>query len=718
MRNPKMIKNISVKCMAAIMGAAAAMSPLTAAMGIVIEAQAYTYEEWTASSGDVAAGETVGTNSGTITNNHGTVANNAGTITNNCSDGIVENNNSGGRVTTNEGEITNNQSGGTVTTNASGGTITNNSGTVGSDYGSIGTNYSGGTVTVNSGGTIATNSGANVYVNGGTITTNYGSSVTVQSGGMIATNSGATVTVNDGTITTNYGASATIQGGGTVITNSGGAVTINNGGTVVTNYGSGITIGSGGTLTTNSGGSATVNAGGTITTNYGSSVTNAYGGTISNNFGGVTNSGVVVNNKSGGEVIGGEVTNNAYGATATNANVVDNYGTVNATSGGSINVECNHDTGVVDAEGASESFVRDNYGRAFNVTDIGTNHNPNNNPPVSPVNPGKKDEIKEIQREIEHSDTVVSFGGGYVGDGYGTGNPGNMITADAAGAKLLQERISASINSQMRIAEGGTKASTQTLTAHVDMGLQHNFSTELVGVLQDASDQGVAVAMEMKCKGNDLELTIQPQSNLSGVQSYLEESGQQVAGVMCVYALTPRAVLTNNTSHETHVNNMSNSDIPKAVDNAVLNLEQNRFYTITGGGGDDTITVGGKGYEHIMHTAGEIYDAGMDGTLEQIKGTGDATVANGGTISGAGQDMRATQAGGTAANDVGHQVSSTIAPSGVQTVHSGGTASDTTVYFGGTQTVHTDYTQFVVPNNAANTGSLAPANGGQVSPAH
>ena len=43
MRNPKMIKRISVKYMAAIMGAAAVMSPATAAMGIVIEADAEDY---------------------------------------------------------------------------------------------------------------------------------------------------------------------------------------------------------------------------------------------------------------------------------------------------------------------------------------------------------------------------------------------------------------------------------------------------------------------------------------------------------------------------------------------------------------------------------------------------------------------------------------------------------------------------------------------------
>ena len=84
MRNPKMIKNISVKCMAAIMGAAAVMSPATAAMGIVIEADARNYlttDEITENDN----GEINLTSEDTLaTNLEGkTIHNNAGTITSN-----------------------------------------------------------------------------------------------------------------------------------------------------------------------------------------------------------------------------------------------------------------------------------------------------------------------------------------------------------------------------------------------------------------------------------------------------------------------------------------------------------------------------------------------------------------------------------------------------------------------------------------------------------
>ncbi|MCR4596918.1 MAG: hypothetical protein K5673_09065, partial [Lachnospiraceae bacterium] len=67
MRNPKMIKSISVKCMAAIMGAAAVMSPATVAVGIVIEADAATYNttediEEVNGERNLASGDTLATN--------------------------------------------------------------------------------------------------------------------------------------------------------------------------------------------------------------------------------------------------------------------------------------------------------------------------------------------------------------------------------------------------------------------------------------------------------------------------------------------------------------------------------------------------------------------------------------------------------------------------------------------------------------------------------
>lgn len=147
-----MIKRISVKCMAAIMGAAAVMSPATAAMGIVIEADAINYDttenitpndngERNLTSEDTLAtnpaGKTIHNNAGTITTNNGTVVDN--------SEGTVEVNN--GKVT-----------GGDVGTNTSTGTaidanVRENHGTVtASDGGSFSVEHNCSDGTVNGAG--------------------------------------------------------------------------------------------------------------------------------------------------------------------------------------------------------------------------------------------------------------------------------------------------------------------------------------------------------------------------------------------------------------------------------------------------------------------------------------------------------------------------------------------------------------------------------------
>ncbi len=253
MRNNEMIKRISVKCMTAIMGAAAVMSPITASMCTVIEAQAegYTYETWTATSGTVLAGQTVGTNSGTITDNYGTVHNNQGTVTNH-SGGKVENNNSGGDVT--------NNSGGKVEINNSGGIVTNSDGgVVEINNGGDVTNNSGGVLQQNISGTATNNSGGVVQLN------NTGGEVTNNDGGTVTNNSGTVFNESDTSVVTNNCSGGIVNGGS--VTNNNGTV---NEGSVTNNLDGGEVYN--GDVTDNW-------SGGTVNGN--SRVTNNHGGTLS-----------------------------------------------------------------------------------------------------------------------------------------------------------------------------------------------------------------------------------------------------------------------------------------------------------------------------------------------------------------------------------------------------------------------------------------------------
>ena len=213
------------------MGAAAVMSPATAAMGIVIEADAANYNttediqpdgnnERNLSSGDTLATNPadgiIHNNAGTITSNYGTVeVNNGGTVTNN-SGGTVTNNNSGGSVT--------NNSGGTVTNNNSGGSVTNNSGgVVVNNYSQV-NNRDGGRVTDNNGTVANQNTETSIVernnpsgiVSGGTVTDNYGTADHAR----ITGNYGA---ASDSNVTNNY-ASGSVTGDSSVADNYGGYI--------------------------------------------------------------------------------------------------------------------------------------------------------------------------------------------------------------------------------------------------------------------------------------------------------------------------------------------------------------------------------------------------------------------------------------------------------------------------------------------------------------
>lgn len=526
------------------MGAAAAMSPVTAAVGIVIEADAQHYDEWTDTGGTVTSEDTVGVNRGTIDDNYGTVATNVGTISIN-------------------------HSGGTVTTNASGGTVTDNYGRVDADFGLVGTNYSGGSVFVNSGGELGVNSGGSVAfesgaklllnttdgitISGYTVENNSGTSVYVNNGGTIENNSGPGVTVNSGgTIVNNYGSSATVNSGGTIENNSGTLVTVNSGGRLVTNNGSGVTNNAGGTIVTNNGINV-MNAGGSIEFNNGE-VTNTSGGTVGNNLKGATVSGGIIGNNYGSAIDVNEVTNNWAGGSVT----------------------------------GDDSIVINNYGGSVSNQENIQNSYPANPGPMYPVQPaapsdrnGETLKAAEPVQSLGSPGTITSGGSAVDTSPSETGTASGGIQVSVNPAVTLQNKISDIINSQLKgvagSKTGGIMAAGQVLTAHVDMGQQSNFTSEMIGVLQSATDQNIAVVMAVKYKGNELELTIQPHSDLSGVQAYLQQSGEKVAGVMCVHALTPQSTLTNNTTNETHTNNMSDSDIPDAVARAVKSVQQIHF---------------------------------------------------------------------------------------------------------------------------------------------
>ncbi|MBQ9334638.1 MAG: hypothetical protein IJS12_09930 [Lachnospiraceae bacterium] len=235
MRNPKMIKRISVKCMAAIMGAAAVMSPATAAMGIVIEADATDYATIDAITPDdqnhinLESGDTLASNTGTIHKNEGTININTGTVDQNygtvsVNDGGTVTNYNGGTVTNNDGGSVANNSGGTVTNNNSGGSVTNNSGgVVVNNYSQV-NNNDGGRVTDNNGTVANQNSETSIVernnpsgtVSRGTVTDNYGTADHAR----ISGNYGV---ASDSNVTNNY-ASGRVTGDSTVADNHGGYI--------------------------------------------------------------------------------------------------------------------------------------------------------------------------------------------------------------------------------------------------------------------------------------------------------------------------------------------------------------------------------------------------------------------------------------------------------------------------------------------------------------
>ena len=247
MRNPKMMKRVSVKCAAAIMTAVMTMSPVAGAVAMPLVAYAadyYTTEDVPVDNENhrnLAVGDNLATNTGiihenngTITDNYGTVENNSGTVTTNI--GTVNNNS--GQVTDNYGTVNNTstQPEGTVGTNhinsrVTGGNTTDNYGNV--TNGDVTNNYSGGMVTDNSATVCVVQNNYGTVNGADNVTNNVGLATGVAS---VTNNYGNAE--NCGTVGVNY-SSGTVQGNTEVTNNYGGTL----GTGIVPNYNGGADAG-------------------------------------------------------------------------------------------------------------------------------------------------------------------------------------------------------------------------------------------------------------------------------------------------------------------------------------------------------------------------------------------------------------------------------------------------------------------------------------------
>ena len=147
MRNKEMLKKMSVKCVTAIMIAAMSMSPVAATLAFPMTVYAANYDttddvpEDNDGHRNLAADDSLTTNTSTIHENNGTIGTNA-------PGAVVEVNNN--IVTDNYGDVAN-QGTGSVGTNHVGGTVSG-TGSIGENYGnvtggSVTDNYASGTVT-------------------------------------------------------------------------------------------------------------------------------------------------------------------------------------------------------------------------------------------------------------------------------------------------------------------------------------------------------------------------------------------------------------------------------------------------------------------------------------------------------------------------------------------------------------------------------------------
>ncbi len=617
MRNNEMIKRISVKCMTAIMGAAAVMSPITAGMCTVIEAQAegYTYETWTATSGTVSAGQTVGTNSGTITDNYGTVHDNHGTI---------KNNNSGGTIEGNFGTVEGNNSGGSVTNNSGGTVEVNNGGTV--------TNNSGGTIGVNSGGIVTNN-------NGGVVEINNGGDVTNNSGGVLQQNISGTATNN--------------SGGVVQLNNTGGEVTNNDGGTVTNN--SGIVFNASDTSV--------------VTNNCSGGIVN--GGSVTNNNG-IVNEGSVTNNLDGGEVNNGDVTDNWSGGTVNgNSRVTNNHG---GTLSGD-NIVCQNpnltsksgpDPAPVDPTpapdptpdpGPSDSSTKNNSSGDSLDWYISSDEYWKN--------------LNELRKRLVPLDYEAT--GGYQYDNVLSGGPAVAAWNDDVSFKEKIDSGMAALNRESDVTSAGV-ASGQTL--QIDMGNANVFTPVMVNQLAKVTDQGVAVSMTMKENGEQIQLNLVAESDFRAVNFYNEQTGSQAEGPKFLESMIPESSIVYSNGHVNKNTDDIGTNVMKAAgyigmyqakQSGVVSAQGAPLEAIVSVSKADAVSSGGT--QNIA--GGTLTDDNRSSFTEIVSGAITQTIQSGGTAT------QTTISGGEQLVSSGGIAKQTTLEGGTQTVIGGVTSGGT-----------------------------------------
>ena len=166
MRNKEMLKKMSVKCVTAIMSAVMSMSPVAATLAFPVTVYAANYDttddvpEDNDGHRNLAADDSLTTNTSTIHENNGTIGTNA-------PGAVVEVNNN--IVTDNYGDVAN-QGTGSVGTNHVGGTVSG-TGSIDENYG----NVTGGTVTDNYANNIGQVENNYANVTDANVTNNYSS---------------------------------------------------------------------------------------------------------------------------------------------------------------------------------------------------------------------------------------------------------------------------------------------------------------------------------------------------------------------------------------------------------------------------------------------------------------------------------------------------------------------------------------------------------------
>ena len=226
------LKNVSKKCMIAILTAAMIMSTVTTAIAVPVTVYAET--TFTTPNGTIGEGESFDTNNARNVTNNGTVGENISNASISDNNGRVEYNN--GTIETNDGTVDNNMAG---TINTNNGTVTENFSTITDNNYRISRNHARGRIVRNNeNATISNNLGsATVETNGGTIRNNDGT-VGANNGtnnGIVENNNGVVINGQTGVVTTNK-SGGTVSGNGNVGTNMAGG-TVSGTGTITDNYG-------------------------------------------------------------------------------------------------------------------------------------------------------------------------------------------------------------------------------------------------------------------------------------------------------------------------------------------------------------------------------------------------------------------------------------------------------------------------------------------------